>query len=46
MNKDGDKNWNNTNKRKVASRPDLLLKRNVKIAIGKAAMFLKNKPDK
>ncbi len=40
VDKNGDKNWNNPNKRNLAARPDLLLKRNEKIVIGKATMFL------
>lgn len=40
----GNKNNNNPNKRKDAVRPDLLLKRNIKTAIGKVRRFLKNKP--
>ena len=41
MNNDGDKNYNNPQKRKAAVRPDLLLKGNIKIASGKAASFRK-----
>ena len=45
VNNNGDRNYNNPNKRNCGARPDLLLKRSEKVVSGKATiMFLKNGP--